>query len=104
MEGYKLKDLRLKEFDKIQEMFKKAFKRVNTFKDSRIKLVKGKEKRAGEELTQESIKKYKVEDDKETSELKQIMEIIPDKEEVAINAITLAVKSLRIVDWKIYKE
>nr|GEV85711.1 hypothetical protein [Tanacetum cinerariifolium] len=53
MEGYKLKYLNLKEFDKIQEMFDGAFKRVNTFKDIRTELVKGKEKRAGEELIQE---------------------------------------------------
>ncbi|GJU22158.1 hypothetical protein Tco_1155500 [Tanacetum coccineum] len=45
-----------------------------------------------------------LEDDKETAELKKIMEIIPDEEEVAIDAIYLAVKSPRIVDWKIYKE
>nr|GFC09192.1 hypothetical protein [Tanacetum cinerariifolium] len=32
------------------------------------------------------------------------METIPDEEEVAIDAIPLAVKSLMIVDWKIYKE
>nr|GEV79289.1 zinc finger BED domain-containing protein RICESLEEPER 2-like [Tanacetum cinerariifolium] len=32
------------------------------------------------------------------------MEIIPNKEQVSINAISLAVKSLKIVDWKIYKE
>nr|GEX25774.1 hypothetical protein [Tanacetum cinerariifolium] len=32
------------------------------------------------------------------------MEIILDKEEVAIDAIPLAVKSPKIVDWKIYKE
>nr|GFB33842.1 hypothetical protein [Tanacetum cinerariifolium] len=32
------------------------------------------------------------------------METILDEEEVAIDAIPLAVKSLRIVDWKIYKE
>nr|GEZ65140.1 hypothetical protein [Tanacetum cinerariifolium] len=32
------------------------------------------------------------------------MEIIPDEEEVAIDAIPLAVKSPKIVDWKIYKE
>nr|GEX48612.1 putative ribonuclease H-like domain-containing protein [Tanacetum cinerariifolium] len=66
MEGYKLKDLKLKEFDKIQKMFDRASKRV--------------------------------EDDKETAELKQLMEIIPDEEEVAIDAIPLAVKSSRIVD------
>ncbi|GKD83023.1 hypothetical protein Tco_1349862 [Tanacetum coccineum] len=32
------------------------------------------------------------------------MKIIPDEEEVAIDAIPLAVKSLKIVSWKIYKE
>ncbi|GKB82457.1 hypothetical protein Tco_0949352, partial [Tanacetum coccineum] len=72
MEGYKLKDLKLKEFDSIQEMFDKAFRRVD--------------------------------DDKETTELKHFMEVILDKEEVAIDAIPLAVKSPKIVDWKIYKE
>nr|GEY22265.1 hypothetical protein [Tanacetum cinerariifolium] len=74
MEGYKLKDLKLKEFDSIQEMFDKAFKR------------------------------QKGEDDKEKAELKQLLETILDEEEVAIDAIPLAVKSSRIVDWKIYKE
>ncbi|GJS08464.1 hypothetical protein Tco_0365260 [Tanacetum coccineum] len=43
MEGYKLNDLKLKEFDSIQEMFDRAFKRVNTFEDFRIELVEGKE-------------------------------------------------------------
>ncbi|GJZ00717.1 hypothetical protein Tco_0518146 [Tanacetum coccineum] len=85
-------------------MFDKAFKRVNTFEDFRTELVKGKEKRAGEELIQESSKKQKVDDDKETAELKQCMEIIPDEEEVTIDAIPLAVKSPRIVDWKIHKK
>nr|GEU54898.1 hypothetical protein [Tanacetum cinerariifolium] len=32
------------------------------------------------------------------------MEIILDTEEVAVDAIALAVKSLGIIDWKIYKE
>ncbi|GJW76856.1 hypothetical protein Tco_0138538 [Tanacetum coccineum] len=32
------------------------------------------------------------------------MEIIPDEEEVAIDAIPLAVKSPSIVEWKIHKE
>nr|GEW54927.1 hypothetical protein [Tanacetum cinerariifolium] len=57
-----------------------------------------------EELIQESTKKQKVEDDKEIAELKHLIEIIPDEEEVAIDAISLAVKSPRIVDWKIHKE
>ncbi|GKA89813.1 hypothetical protein Tco_0811625 [Tanacetum coccineum] len=68
------------------------------------KLVEGKEKRAGEEVIQEHIKKQKVEEDKETAELKQLIKIIPDEEEVAIDAIPLAVKSPRIVDWKIHIE
>nr|GEV66586.1 hypothetical protein [Tanacetum cinerariifolium] len=92
MEGYKLKDLKLKEFDSIQEMFDKAFKKVNTFENFRTELVEGKEKRAGTELVQESTKKQKVDDNKEKAELKQIMETIPNKEEVATDAIHLAVK------------
>ncbi|GJS26252.1 putative ribonuclease H-like domain-containing protein [Tanacetum coccineum] len=67
MEGYKIKDLKLKKFDSIQEMFDRAFKRVNTFEDFRTELVEGKEKRAGTELVQEITKKQKVEDDKETA-------------------------------------
>ncbi|GJS64079.1 hypothetical protein Tco_0678643 [Tanacetum coccineum] len=72
MEGYNLKDLKLKEFDSIQEMFDRAFKRV--------------------------------EDDKEIAELKQLIKIIPDGDEVAIDAIPLAVKPPSIVGWKIYKK
>nr|GEZ44692.1 hypothetical protein [Tanacetum cinerariifolium] len=87
-------------------MFYKALKRVNTFEDFRIQLVQGKEKekRAREELIQKRAKKQKVEDNKETTKLKQLMKIISDKEEVAIDDIPLAVKSPGIVDWKIYKE
>ncbi|GJU84028.1 hypothetical protein Tco_1291574 [Tanacetum coccineum] len=77
-------------------MFDRAFKRVNTFEYFRTELVEGKEKRAGTELVQEITKKQKVEDDKETAELKQLMEIIPDEEEVAIDAIPLAVKPPKI--------
>nr|GEZ48045.1 hypothetical protein [Tanacetum cinerariifolium] len=72
MKGYTLKQLKLKEFDEIQEMFDKAFRRV--------------------------------EDDKETTKLKQLIKIVPSKKEVAIDAIPLAVKSPRIVNWKINKE
>ncbi|GJZ07185.1 hypothetical protein Tco_0540978 [Tanacetum coccineum] len=129
MEGYKLNDLKLKEFDFIQEMFDRALKwgrivrikslldavritvahvcvnaaqrkdidqkpsrGVNTFKDFRTELVEGKEKRAGTELAQEITKKQKVEDDKETTKIKKLMEIIPDEEEVAIDAIPLLLR------------
>ncbi|GJT11354.1 hypothetical protein Tco_0858396, partial [Tanacetum coccineum] len=98
VEGKKLKDLKNKSFDTIQEMFDKAFKRVNTFVDFKTELVEG------EEITQESVKKQKVDDNKKIAELKQLMKIIPDEEEIAIDAILLAVKSSRIVDWKIHKE
>ncbi|GKA07795.1 putative ribonuclease H-like domain-containing protein [Tanacetum coccineum] len=56
------------------------------------------------ESVQESSKKQKVDDDKETAKLKQCLEIIPDEEEVTIDVIPLAVKSPSIVGWKIHKE
>nr|GEX05464.1 hypothetical protein [Tanacetum cinerariifolium] len=40
----------------------------------------------------------------EKAKLKQLMETIPNEEKVAIGAIPLAVKSPRIVNWKIHKE
>ncbi|GJX58130.1 hypothetical protein Tco_0289520 [Tanacetum coccineum] len=104
MEGKKLKDLKNKSFDSIQKMFDRAFKRVNTFVDFRTDLVEGSSKRAGEELEQESTKKQKVDEDKDTVELQSLMEVIPDKEEVAIDAVPLATKPPTIVDWKIHKE
>ncbi|GJS82989.1 hypothetical protein Tco_0749530 [Tanacetum coccineum] len=55
--------------------------------------VEGSSKRAREELEQENAKKQKVDDDKETTELKNLIEVMPDEEEVALDAIPLAVKS-----------
>nr|GEX49673.1 hypothetical protein [Tanacetum cinerariifolium] len=84
-----------------QTRFKSVSKHSNDSllaRDFRTELVQGKEKRAGEEMMQERTKKQKMEDDKEIKELKQLMEIIPNEEEVAIDAIPLAVKSLKIVD------
>ncbi|GJV14031.1 hypothetical protein Tco_1359354 [Tanacetum coccineum] len=117
IEGWKLKDLKSKSFANIQELFDKAMKKVNTFVDMDTELVKksskkadveivqeSSSKRAGDELEQESIKKQKVDEDKETTELKSLMEVIPDEEEVAVDAIPLATKPPSIVDWKIHKE
>nr|GEU92964.1 hypothetical protein [Tanacetum cinerariifolium] len=81
-----------------------ALKALKTLKPKVKWIVIQEQEELGEELIQESTKKQKVEDYKETTELKHLMEIIPDKEEVAIDAIPLAVKSPRIVDWKIHKE
>ncbi|GKA01376.1 hypothetical protein Tco_0674041 [Tanacetum coccineum] len=101
-----------------RKLFDKAMKRVNTFVDMDAELVegskvrakgsetrvKGSSKRAGEELEQESSKKQKLEDYKETTELQRLIEVIPDKEEVAIDVIPLETKPPSIVDWKIHKE
>nr|GEW91502.1 hypothetical protein [Tanacetum cinerariifolium] len=92
VEGKKLKDLKNKSFDSIQKMFDRAFKRINIFVGFRIDLVKNSSNRAREELTQGSSKKQKVDDDKEIAELKELMEIIPDKEEVEIDVIPWLLK------------
>ncbi|GKE08729.1 hypothetical protein Tco_1412280, partial [Tanacetum coccineum] len=80
------------------------------------KLVEGSEKRAedstkraGIELEQELAKKQKiddakVDDDQKEARMKELMNIVLDEEEVAINAIPLATKPLIIVDYKIIKE
>ncbi|GKG37436.1 hypothetical protein Tco_0447609, partial [Tanacetum coccineum] len=47
-------------------------------------------KRAGEEMEQESSKKQKVEEDKESKNLKQCLEIVPDDgDDVTIDATPL---------------
>ncbi|GJW77780.1 hypothetical protein Tco_0139462 [Tanacetum coccineum] len=46
----------------------------------------------------------KVDDDQEAAKIKELMEIVPDKEEVAIDATPIATKPPTIVDWKIHKE
>nr|GEU63569.1 hypothetical protein [Tanacetum cinerariifolium] len=66
--------------------------KVNTFKSISSELVEGSSKRAGEEIEQERSKKQKIDDDKETTELKELTGIISNEEEVAIDVIPLAVK------------
>ncbi|GKD30711.1 hypothetical protein Tco_1241489 [Tanacetum coccineum] len=61
-------------------------------------------KRAGDELEQEKAKKQNINDDQEKAEMKKLMEIVPDEEEVAVDAIPLATKPPSIIDWKIIKE
>nr|GEZ80294.1 hypothetical protein [Tanacetum cinerariifolium] len=80
-------------------------KRIHTFVEFRTKLVEesskkvkveitqeDNSKRAGDKLEQETAKKKKIVDDKETTNLKQLVEIIPE-EDIAIDAIPLAVKT-----------
>ncbi|GJU19168.1 hypothetical protein Tco_1152510 [Tanacetum coccineum] len=76
--------------------------------------VEGISKRAGEELEHESSKKQKLEEDKETTQLQRLIEVVPDKEEVAIDTIPFATKppkpyqvwkdqqDYRVLDWKLY--
>nr|GEU37019.1 hypothetical protein [Tanacetum cinerariifolium] len=92
-------------------------KRINSFVDLKTELVEesakkdeamtaqeSSSKRARDEIDQERSKKQKVEDDKESEELKQCLEIIlDDGYDVTIDATHLFVKTL-IVDYKIYKE
>ncbi|GKA00069.1 hypothetical protein Tco_0672619 [Tanacetum coccineum] len=124
MEGWKPKDLKSKSFANIQELFDKAFKRVNTFVDFRTELVEGTDieerskkaevmeesskraeitqesssKRARDELEQENEKKEKVDDDQEVVRMKELMKIVPDEEEVVVDTIPLATKPPSIVD------
>ncbi|GKC74865.1 hypothetical protein Tco_1120748 [Tanacetum coccineum] len=79
MVGYKHNLLKNKSFDDIQKLFKKAMKRVNTFVDIDTELVEGNEVRAEGK-------------DKEIAKLQRLIEVVPDKEEVSIDAIPLATK------------
>ncbi|GJW07671.1 hypothetical protein Tco_1570094 [Tanacetum coccineum] len=53
---------------------------------------------------QETMGDIIVDEDNETSELQRLIEVVPNKEEVAIDAIPLATKPPSIVDYKIHKE
>ncbi|GJR26925.1 reverse transcriptase domain-containing protein [Tanacetum coccineum] len=116
--GYKPNQLKNKSFDDIHKLFDKAMKRVNTFVNMDTELVEGTEmkesskkaevmeesskraevaqesnsKRAEDELQQENAKKQKGDDDQEAAKMKELMKIVPDEEEVAIDAIPLATK------------
>ncbi|GJS63024.1 copia protein [Tanacetum coccineum] len=109
MGGYKYKQLKSKSYDEIQKLFDNEMKRVNTF------IPMDSEKRAGKEQKQESSKRQRIEDDKETdeheeakeddeAEMKKHMEVVQDDEEIAIDAIPLATKPPIIVEYKIVKE
>nr|GEZ60366.1 hypothetical protein [Tanacetum cinerariifolium] len=99
----------------LQELFDNEIKMINTFVDFRTELVEesikkyeaeiaqeSNSKKEGDELEQETAKKQKIIADKETTNLKQLVKIILE-EDIAIDAIPLAVKTL-IFNWKIYKE
>ncbi|GJS87379.1 hypothetical protein Tco_0770015 [Tanacetum coccineum] len=104
MAGWKLHQLKKKSYDEVQELFDQAMIRVNTFVDMDSDVLEGSSKRAGSELEQETKKNQKIDDDDETAKLQMLVEITPDEEEVAVDAIPLASKPLVIDDYMIYKE
>ncbi|GKC52338.1 hypothetical protein Tco_1075083 [Tanacetum coccineum] len=71
MAGYKPDQLKNKRFDDIQKLFDKAMKRVNTFVDMDTELKEGSAVR------------------EKGTELKRLMEVIPDEEEVAVWLLSL---------------
>ncbi|GJR47838.1 hypothetical protein Tco_1315941 [Tanacetum coccineum] len=113
MGGYKHNQLKGRSYEEIQKLFDIAYKQVNSFVHMDSEVVKGSEirtegssKRAGDELESDNSKKQKIDehDDQEEAEMKKHMEIILDKEEIAIDVIPLATKPPIIVEWKIIKE
>nr|GEV17753.1 putative ribonuclease H-like domain-containing protein [Tanacetum cinerariifolium] len=73
-------------------------------KKAEAEVTKGSSKRAGEELEQENAKKQKMKDDKESVELKQCLEIIPDdRDDVTIDTTHLSTKEDLKVLWRLVK-
>nr|GEY64877.1 hypothetical protein [Tanacetum cinerariifolium] len=106
------KELKNKSFDEVQKAFEKTMSWINSFvpmdfevvKDKAVLMQESSSKRPGDKLDQERSKKQKVEDDKESEELKRCWKIIPhDGDDVTIDATPLSIKT-SIIDYKIYKE
>ncbi|GJZ74122.1 putative ribonuclease H-like domain-containing protein [Tanacetum coccineum] len=91
MAGYKQSQLKNKSFVEIQKLFDKAMIRVNMFFDKDTELVKESSKKAEAEMAQEN-------DDQEEAEMKNLIKVVPNEEEVAMDAIPLATKPPSIVD------
>nr|GEZ70252.1 hypothetical protein [Tanacetum cinerariifolium] len=99
------KDLQERELDLKEKELNKNWKLTLLSKKAKAKTAQERSlKRAGTKLEQESSKRHKLEDEKETTELKQLVNILPEEEGVAIDAIPLATKPLSIIDWKVLKE
>ncbi|GJW79049.1 hypothetical protein Tco_0140731 [Tanacetum coccineum] len=121
MGNYIHSQLKSKNYEKIERLFEKEMKRVNTFilmdqDEERSKKDKSESKRVGKELESDVSKKQKVDEQVETdkhveakiddsAELKSRLEIVPeDEDDVTVDATPLSSKSPSIVDYKIYKE
>ncbi|GKC48389.1 hypothetical protein Tco_1066111, partial [Tanacetum coccineum] len=109
MDGWKLHQLKGKSYNEVEKLFDQAMTRINNFvgMDSaeEAKKLEGTSKSAGDEIERKANKKQKIDDDDdEIANLQALIEITPDEEEVAVNAIPLASKPPVIVDYGIYKE
>ncbi|GJX80162.1 reverse transcriptase domain-containing protein [Tanacetum coccineum] len=128
MGGFTHNQLKNKSYEEIQKAFNKTMGWINNFKPMDSEEVKSSEKKAkgsrkksigkkkaGNEQKQESSKRKRMKDDKETdeheeaeeddeAEMKKHIEIVQDKEEIAIDVIPLATKHPIIVEYKIVKE
>ncbi|GKC91540.1 hypothetical protein Tco_1152189 [Tanacetum coccineum] len=107
MDGWKLDQLKGKSYSEVEKLFDQAMARINNFvgMDSaeEAKKLEGTSKRASDETERKSRKKQKM-DDEEITKLQALIEIIPDEEELPMNAIPLATKPPAIIDYEIYKE
>ncbi|GKD28436.1 hypothetical protein Tco_1239214 [Tanacetum coccineum] len=116
-------DTHMQSFDEVQKLFKKHMRWINNFvlmeedfptemvqkeesiqnEESSEKKTKGsrkKSKRADSKLGEESSKRQRMEDDKETEELKKCFELVIN-DEVTLDVVPLATKHVPIVDYNI---
>ncbi|GJY35563.1 hypothetical protein Tco_0420941 [Tanacetum coccineum] len=104
----------LESWDNTQAMMDADFQlaqQMQTEKQEHVTRTKGSSKRAGDELASDNSKKQKIDehveaekdDDQKEAEMKKHIQIVKD-EEVAIDAIPLAIKPQVIVKYKIIKE
>ncbi|GKB08580.1 hypothetical protein Tco_0836892 [Tanacetum coccineum] len=84
-EGWKHKDLKSKDFDSIKKIFKESRRRART---------RGTKKQKVDDVQETA----KVDDDQEATKIKELMKIVPDEEEVVIDAIPLATKPPTIIN------
>ncbi|GJY08587.1 hypothetical protein Tco_0375641 [Tanacetum coccineum] len=124
--GYKHNQLKGISYDEIQKLFDKEMKRVNSFvaMNSEAQEISGKKdessskkakiaqnssaKRVGDKLESDKSKKQKTDENKDVevdneAELKKHMVTVKD-DDIAIDAIPLAIKPPVIVEYKLIKE
>nr|GEX27945.1 hypothetical protein [Tanacetum cinerariifolium] len=118
MANYKHNQLKNKSFKEIQMLFNNTIKWIEAFVPMDTELVKdsekpvegnekaeeGSSKKEGSNLEQEDAKWQRLEEDNESAKLKRCLEIIPEDDDVTIEATPLSSKSPTIDDYKIYKE